>query len=103
MHLLLPLAWPNIEGVPETVLVPTSVLEFEGVRLPAPAQPERYLELMYGDGKPCQLLRIGERISLFVLFLVTERIGQIADAAKGRGRGSVLHFFRSICSACWGH
>lgn len=47
--LLLPLAWPNIEGVPETVLVPTSVLEFEGVRLPAPAQPERYLELMYGD------------------------------------------------------
>ena len=39
----------NTEGFAGTVLVPTSVLEFEGVRLPAPAQPERYLELMYGD------------------------------------------------------
>ncbi len=42
-------AYPQGGIFPKDVLVPTSTLEFEGIEFPAPAQPERYLEIMYGD------------------------------------------------------
>lgn len=48
-HLYIPFAWPMIDGVPIEVLMPTSSLLFEGVELPAPADPIAYLEIMYGD------------------------------------------------------
>lgn len=46
---MLPFAWPNIQGIPLDVLVPTSELQFEDASFPAPGNAERYLELMYGD------------------------------------------------------
>ncbi|WP_273382297.1 LicD family protein [Enorma phocaeensis] len=48
---LLPFAWPNIEGIPETTLVPVSHVEFEGLLFPCPAKAIEYLEQMYGDWK----------------------------------------------------
>lgn len=48
-NLVLPFAWPNITGVPLDVLVPTKPLRFVDAEFPAPADADRYLELMYGD------------------------------------------------------
>jgi len=48
-ELLIPFAWPQIEGVPADVLTPTAKVEFEGSSYPAPADPETYLTIMYGD------------------------------------------------------
>lgn len=48
-NMMLPFAWPNIQGIPLDVLVPTSELQFEDASFPAPGNAERYLELMYGD------------------------------------------------------
>lgn len=47
--LLLPFAWPNMQGMPLDVLIPTRELRFEDAAFPAPGDAERYLEIMYGD------------------------------------------------------
>ena len=48
-ELLLPFAWPNIEGIPKSWLVPCETAEFEGSVFPCPARVVEYLEQMYGD------------------------------------------------------
>lgn len=48
-HLILPFAWPNIDGIPLDTIIPTRCVLFEGLEFPAPGATEEYLELMYGD------------------------------------------------------
>lgn len=48
-NVMLPFAWPNIDGIPQDVLIPPVAVSFEDVTFPAPCKTERYLELMYGD------------------------------------------------------
>lgn len=43
------LSWPHTKPFPTDVLMPVSYCAFEGLDMPVPGQPERYLELMYGD------------------------------------------------------
>lgn len=38
-----------VPAIKEDVLLPVSQLEFEGMKVPAPCDPEKYLSLMYGD------------------------------------------------------
>lgn len=46
---LISFPWPNVDGFPRDMLVPTSTLSFEGREFPAPGRWEAYLETMYGD------------------------------------------------------
>lgn len=47
--ILISLPWPMYDGFPEDVLFPTSQLEFENHVFPAPHDPDRFLQLLYGD------------------------------------------------------
>lgn len=38
-----------VPAIEEEILLPVSYLEFEGLKVPAPRDPERYLRVMYGD------------------------------------------------------
>jgi len=38
------------EGIPTTDIFPAKTIELEGIKCPAPANPEKYLEWRYGDG-----------------------------------------------------
>lgn len=48
-EILLPFAWPNIDGISRDILVPPVMVSFEDSSFPAPCKTECYLELMYGD------------------------------------------------------
>lgn len=47
--LVVNLAWSSLDPFPQEVLLPASLVSFEGCEFPAPGQTERYLELAYGD------------------------------------------------------
>lgn len=47
--LVVNLIWSPLAPFPQEVLLPASLVSFEGHEFPAPGQTERYLELVYGD------------------------------------------------------
>lgn len=62
------LSWPRTKPFPTDVLLPTTAHVFEGTSMPMPAEPERYLELMYGDWR--QLPPVDKRHTHMPLKLV---------------------------------